>query len=119
MYRSADHDRERYPRATDDSERLLVVVTYVLHLVGAVAGVTSIIGVIINHLKRHQCGPLLDSHHRWMIRSFWWALFWMVIGFITMIILIGWVITAVAWLWFIYRQVRGLLRLANGLPMPG
>ena len=30
----------------------MVLVAYVLHLVGAVAGITSIVGLIINYLKR-------------------------------------------------------------------
>ncbi len=113
------YDEYRYPRVTDGAERMLVLITYVLHLIGAVAGVTSIIAVVVNYLKRNQCGTLLDSHHRWMIRSFWWALLWMVVGLITSVILIGWIIMGIAWLWFIYRQVRGLLRLASGLAMPG
>jgi uncharacterized membrane protein len=112
--------RDDWPprRVSSEADRTLVLITYVLHLIGAVAGVTSIVAVILNHLKRNQCDPLLDSHHRWMIRSFWWGLFWLLVGVITWVILIGWVITGLVWLWFIYRQVRGLVRLADGLPMP-
>ena len=53
-----------------------------------------------------------------MMSSFWWALLWGVIGCITIIILIGWVILFVAWVWYIYRHVRGLIALLNGEPMP-
>ena len=102
-----------------EANRTLVFVAYVLHLVGAIAGVTSIIGLIINYMKRGQGGDAFDSHHSWMISSFWWGLLWVVIGLITILILVGWVILFLAWLWYIYRHVRGLIALVNGEEMPG
>jgi uncharacterized membrane protein len=105
-------------RSTVEGDRTLAIVAYVLHLVGAVAGVTSIVGLVINYVKRDRYDELFDSHHAWMIRSFWWALLWCVIGFVTIVILIGWAILFVVWVWYIYRHVRGLIALINGQPMP-
>jgi len=31
---------------------------------------------------------------------------------------VGFVILGVAWLWYVYRHVRGLIALLNGEPMP-
>jgi uncharacterized membrane protein len=101
-----------------EANRTLVFVAYVLHLVGAIAGVTSIVGLIINYVKRGQGDELFDSHHSWMIASFWWGLLWIVIGLITTLILIGWAILFLAWLWYIYRHVRGLIALVNGEELP-
>ena len=94
-------------------DRTLAVVAYVLHLVGAVAGITSIVGLIVNYVKRDRYDELFDSHHAWMIRSFWWAILWCVLGVVTIVILIGWAILFVVWLWYIYRHVRGLDRSAS------
>lgn len=105
-------------RTSVESERTLVLVSYVLHLVGSIAGVTSIIGLIVNYVKRGQYDELFDSHHAWMIRTFWWAMLWVVIGCITVLILIGWAILFVVWVWYIYRHVRGLIAFLNGQPMP-
>ena len=105
-------------RTSIEGDRTLVLVSYVLHLVGAVAGVTSIVGLVINYVKRDRYDELFDSHHAWMIRSFWWALLWVVIGFITMVILVGWAILFVVWVWYIYRHVRGLINFLNGEAMP-
>ena len=105
-------------RTSIESERTVVLVAYVLHLVGSIAGVTSIIGLILNYVRRDRYGSFFDSHHRWMIRSFWWAILWIVIGICTTFILIGWVILGLVWLWYVYRHVRGLIALANGEPMP-
>jgi uncharacterized membrane protein len=105
-------------RSSVQSDRTLVLVAYVLHLVGAVAGITSIVGLIINYVNRDRHDEVLDTHHTWMIRSFWWALLWGLIGIVTIIILIGWAILFVVWVWYIYRHVRGLIALTNGEPMP-
>lgn len=105
-------------RVSVESERGLVLCAYVLHLVGAIAGVTSIIGLVINYMRRDRWGGLYDSHHRWMIRSFWWAILWIVLGCITVWLLIGWVILFLVWVWYVYRHVRGLIALVNGEPLP-
>src|SRR6187401_3502387 len=96
-------------RSSVESDRTMAVVCYVLHLVGSVAGVTSIVGLILNYVKRDSYDELFDSHHAWMIRSFWWAILWCVLGL---------VILGVAWIWYVYRHVRGLIALLNGEPMP-
>ena len=31
---------------------------------------------------------------------------------------VGFVILGVAWIWYVYRHVRGLIALLNGEPMP-
>jgi uncharacterized membrane protein len=104
-------------RMSLESERTVVLFAYGLHLLGAIAGVTSIIGLILNYVRRNHYGGLFDSHHRWMIRSFWWAILWVAIGWVTTLIFIGWVILFLAWLWYVYRHVRGLSNLLNGEPM--
>ena len=87
-------------RTSLEGDRTLTLVAYVLHLAGAVAGITSIVGLVINYVKRDRYDDLFDSHHAWMIRSFWWAILFFV------------------WIWYIYRHVRGLINFLNGEPMP-
>jgi uncharacterized membrane protein len=101
-----------------ESDRAIVLVAYVLHLIGSVAAVTSLIALLLNYLKRNETDSLLASHHDWMIRTFWWSLLWLAVGFITTILLIGWLIIALVWVWYVYRHVLGLIRLANGESMP-
>jgi uncharacterized membrane protein len=105
-------------RSSVESDRTLAVVAYALHLFGAIAAIPSIVGLIINYVKRDGYDELFDSHHSWMIRSFWWAILWCVLGLVTFIIGVGIVILVLAWLWYIYRHVRGLIALINGEPMP-
>jgi uncharacterized membrane protein len=102
---------------------LLIGVTTAATIVGAfVFGVPSLIAVVINYVKRQEArGTFLESHFRWQIRTFWFALLWCVLGgmlFITFIgIPLAMVILLAAGVWAIYRIVRGWLALRERKPM--
>jgi uncharacterized membrane protein len=92
-------------------------------VVGSFVGsAPSIVAVILNYLKRHDArGTWLDSHYRWQIRTFWFALLWALVGWILVFTLVGVVIGGpiliALTLWLIYRIGRGWLRLRNQRPM--
>jgi uncharacterized membrane protein len=119
----------------------LTHVTYALHALGLAIGAfgastvigafvfgwPSIIAVIINYVKRGEArGTWLESHFRWQIRTFWFALLWVVVvaivGGLLTIVIIGFAIWAVGLfvlgLWAVYRIARGWLRLNDRQPMP-
>jgi uncharacterized membrane protein len=60
----------------------------------------------------------------WMIRTFWWFLFWVVISFIPVLMLAALSAGLLAFLflipslWFLYRMIKGLLRLVDGRAVP-
>lgn len=102
---------------------LLVGVLTAATVAGAfVFGVPSIIAVVINYAKREEArGTFLESHFRWQIRTFWFALLWFVIGVILFVTIVG-IPFAIAVLfgdgvWAIYRIARGWLALQDGKPM--
>lgn len=101
--------------------RVPVLISYMLHLLGSITGLPSLLALIINYMKRDAPAPL-DSHHRWMIRTFWWTMLWLMVGLLLKITIIliffGWLVFALAWLWWIYRHVRGLIVLLDGGRMP-
>jgi uncharacterized membrane protein len=104
---------------------LLIGVTTAATIVGAfVFGVPSIIAVVINYVKRGEArGTYLESHFRWQIRTFWFALLWCVIGGMLFVTLVGiplaLVVFFAAGLWAIYRITRGWLALRDRKPMYG
>jgi uncharacterized membrane protein len=54
-------------------------VAYILHAFGYVTAMMwpAIIGVVVNYYKRDDArGGAVDSHHDWMIRTFWYGLLW-------------------------------------------
>lgn len=116
-------------------------VVYALHVLSILIGVftgasiatafvfgwPSIIAVIINYVERSDVrGTYLDSHFSWQIRTFWYALLWIILvwllGLLLAIFLIGFAIWIVGFvilgIWVCYRIIRGWMRLSDGLPMP-
>ena len=94
-------------------------------VVGAfLTGWPSIIAVVLNYVKRSEVrGTRLESHFRWQIRTFWFGLLWVtlcglfVVATLGIGLLIAWLPLTVVGLWFIYRIVRGWLRLLDHRPM--
>jgi len=86
-------------------------------------GWPSIIAVIINYVKRGDArGTWLDSHFGWQIRTFWYALVWVVLAGLLLLTVVGipfaWVLLVAAGIWVLYRIIRGWIALAEARPMP-
>ncbi|MBX3600065.1 MAG: hypothetical protein KIS83_07105 [Rubrivivax sp.] len=108
-------------RSGDDlaSLRTLTLVIYILYAASAFVGITAIVAIIVNYIKRDDTrGTLYESHFRWQIRTFWFGLLWACLGALTIFIGIGFVVLAVNSIWLIYRVVRGFLNWNDGKPMP-
>ena len=87
------------------------------------SGWPSIIAVILNYVKRSEVGgSWLDSHFRWQIRTFWFALAWLLAGLVPFVTLIGIPVAIAIWvftgLWVVYRIVRGWMALVDRKAMP-
>jgi uncharacterized membrane protein len=125
------------PPALADGLVTLTYIIYGLHALSALGGILtpafvvtafvtgwpSIIAVIINYVKRGEVrGTLLESHFRWQIRTFWFAVAWVMVALLLFFSFVGIPFAiAVAWvagLWVLYRIARGFLRLLDNRPMP-
>jgi uncharacterized membrane protein len=111
-------------------------IVYALHAFAIVAGlvgtatvvgsfigsVPSIVAVILNYVKRGDArGTWMESHYRWQIRTFWFALLWFLIGWLLILTVVGAVIGVpvliALTIWLVYRIARGWLRLNDRRPM--
>jgi uncharacterized membrane protein len=95
----------------------------VLVLTAFLTGWPSIIAVVLNYAKRPEVrGTWLDSHFGWQIRTFWFALLWLLLGGVAFFTLVGIPVALVVWiltgLWVLYRIVRGWMTLSAEKPMP-
>jgi uncharacterized membrane protein len=95
-------------------------------ILGFICGLPSIIAVIMNYVRWPATrGTFLESHFRWQIRTFWFALLWaLIIAAVTFplaIVLIGIPMMFAGFgalmLWIIYRVARGWLALRDRRPM--
>ena len=100
-----------------DSLKNMAMAVYVLNLLAFFNGLTAILGAIIAFVKRNDAiGTVYASHFQQQLKVFWIALAVGAIGTITVWILIGWPILLILALWYLYRNVTGLIRLANNRP---
>jgi uncharacterized membrane protein len=106
---------------------VLIGITTAHTIVGSfVGGLPSIIAVIMNYARRSATvGTYLESHFRWQIRTFWFALLWAIVitlislPFFLVIIGLGmmWLGLVALGIWIAYRVIRGWLALKDQRPM--
>lgn len=101
------------------SLKQVTMVIYALQALGFLTGgVTAIIAIVINYVKREDAaGTLYQSHFEWQMRTFWWGLLWGVIGMALVVVVVGFAVLFAAWVWTVYRVVKGWLKLTEGKPV--
>jgi uncharacterized membrane protein len=135
---SARAGAERVP---DPSLVTYTHAVYALHTLSVLIGITSpativgsflfslpsILAVIMNYARRSEAsGTYLESHFRWQIRTFWYALLWMCVAALVsapLLLALGlgiltFFVAAVAvGAWVIYRVGRGWFALRDERPL--
>ncbi len=100
------------------SAKSLTTIVYALYASSLLLGITAIVAIVVNYVKKDDvAGTWLESHFRWQIRTFWFGLLWAVLGFMTVLLVVGWFVLIANGIWFIYRIVKGYLRLNDNKPM--
>ena len=104
--------------SNENSQKTIATIVYALQAVSFLLGITFIIAVIVNYVKKSDvAGTWLESHFKWQIRTFWFALLWSIIGIIGAFFVIGYFLLIANAIWVIYRIVKGWLRLNDGKEM--
>ena len=97
-------------------------------LIAPLMGIVGIVGIILAYVKRSEAtGTWLESHYRWLIRTFWFSLLWGAIGAVIFVLLliivigvfIGYLIWVATTIWVLYRLVRGYMLFNESKPIPG
>jgi uncharacterized membrane protein len=115
----------------------LAHVMYGLHAFSAISGLLSpafivtafltgwpsLIAVVLNYLKRSRTrGTWVESHFRWQIRTFWFAVLWFVLAYVLALTFVALplaiVLAVMTGAWVLYRIGRGWWRLVDGRGMP-
>jgi len=114
-----EHVADQRPGSGDtEANKKIVTLVYALQAASFLLAVTFIAAVIVNYVKKNDVeNSWLASHFRWQIRTFWFALLWAALGFITLLLGIGYLILVAVAAWVIYRIVKGWLALADNKPM--
>ena len=101
-------------------------VSYLLHLVVAVAAVLPgaqvsiallLIALVIDLVKRGDAvNTWQASHFSWRIRSVLWAGLWYLLtAWLWLVFIVpGWIAWGLISLWFLYRIIKGMVRMNAG-----
>jgi len=105
-------------------------ISYILHLIVAVAAVMPgaqasagllVIALVIDLVKKGDAGGTWQaSHFSWRIRTVIWAgVLYLVTAPLWLLFFIpGWIAWCVISIWFLYRIVKGMVRMNANRPMP-
>jgi uncharacterized membrane protein len=99
------------------SDSSFVIIVYALYGASYFTGFTALVGVIIAHMKCDDADPLLQSHYRFQIRTFWIGLAYFAIGCVLSLVLIGIPILIWWFVWSLIRIVKGLLFILDHKPI--
>ncbi len=96
--------------AWEEVRRIRMV--YGLYLAGILTGgVTAMVGLVMAYVYRDQTTGFIQQHYSYQIKTFWIACIIACTGYVTLWILIGYMVFPALLLWWVVRAVRGLKRL--------
>ncbi len=88
---------------------MLVVGIYVLYGLSYFTLFPALAGLIIAYIKLGDCHPVMQSHYRFQIRTFWIGFLYLAIGIPLSIVLIGMPLLAWWFVWSLIRIVKGVI----------
>ena len=111
----------------DEGLRTWGWISYLLHLIVAVAAVLPgaqvsifllIVALVIDLVKRADAANTWQaSHFSWRIRSVIWAgILYLLTSWLWLLFIVpGWIAWGLISIWFLYRIVKGMMRMNAGL----
>jgi uncharacterized membrane protein len=101
-----------------DSLKTVAWITYIAFIISIfTGGLGFIIGMIVAYVKRNDSeGTIYNSHFNYLISTAWWSIVWCFIGAVTAFFIVGFFILIFTGVWFIYRLIKGVLRLSENKP---
>lgn len=88
-----------------------------------IASLPSIAAVVLNYWNQTAVRDTwLESHFRWQIRTFWFAVLWVAVAVLMGLTIVGLpfalAVLLLAGVWILYRVVRGWWVLIQRRPLP-
>ncbi|MDR2174105.1 MAG: hypothetical protein LBE32_07905 [Burkholderiales bacterium] len=119
------------PGSQETAAHNITMVIYALYVLAPVIPLTAIVAIVMNYVKKDDMrGSLYESHFRWQINTFWFTLLWLflsvlialplIVLFLLGLVFLYWpafILLIVVFIWYVYRIVKGVLRLTEKKPM--
>src|ERR1044072_7164958 len=108
------------PRPVPDQEslRTMAIIVYALMLASFVSMHTAaVVAVSLPYVKRGNArGTIWETHFDAVISTFWISLIVLIVAVPLCFILIGFPILFALGIWYLYRNIKGLVRAIDGQP---
>ncbi|PSV00390.1 DUF4870 family protein [Photobacterium kishitanii] len=108
------------PSAPDEPRKSRVMLSYLIALISLLVscGLFCIIPLIMAHLGTSKDSikviePLDIEHFRYIKRTLWFGLLWMVVGTAGLFIAVGALVIIATWIWMMYRIIKGITRYSD------
>jgi uncharacterized membrane protein len=105
------------PRPPAVPDPTIAMVVYGLYLSGYFFAITPIAGVIVAYIQHDSADPVLQSHYRFQIRTFWISLLYVVGGILLCLVIVGIFVLLWWFIWSLVRCIKGILALNEGRPI--
>lgn len=103
------------PRPSNDGGYVFAV--YALYTLGFFTVITTVVGLIIAHVKAATASGVWLSHFQFQIRTFWVGLLYFVVGFALLYFYIGLIIILWWTIWTLVRIIKGAILLHDQRPI--
>ncbi len=124
--------RQTSPFGATSEDRSLPFIIYGLYLFGMVNGLTILLGLVVAYANIGGAGPRMRTHYVFLIRTFWTAIGWWIIGGglillglpLSLIlvgvpmIMLGYLIFGIGHFWFGLRCIAGVVYLLRDEAYP-
>ena len=91
----------------------------VLYLASFVTGITGLVGIVLAHVWQGESqGTWAESHFSYLIRTFWIGFAASIVAGLLSIVLIGFLLLPLIFVWVGVRSVMSLIKAQKQEPMP-
>lgn len=91
---------------------------YALYAIGFFTIITTVIGLIIAHVKAPTASGIWQSHFQFQIRTFWIGLLYFAAGFALLYFFVGAIVILWWTIWTLVRIIKGVILLHDQRPIP-
>ncbi len=111
--------QDTVPAATSGFDLNQPTIISLLYVASFVTGITAIVGVILAYSWKSQPKAEWEvSHYKYLIRTFWGGLIGSLIGFVLLIVLIGFFVLLAVAAWMLVRSIMSIINAQKHAPMP-
>jgi uncharacterized membrane protein len=99
-------------------DRTNLLIVYILFIVGLFSGgLISLAGLIMAYFVKNDADVIAQTHLIFLIRTFWIGLLFGLVGVVLSVIGVGFLILALATIWYLIRVIKGVITFNRNEPI--